>query len=99
MLCSLESCEAVMELIDYDKYTKKRTPRSVVVLLLVESLVTGFLLGLALMEGIASSKSLAWIVPLVLGFGSGVGVLQTTLVALHNCQAYTKALTAEPSGH
>jgi hypothetical protein len=84
-----------MRLIDYDKYTKKWTPRSVVVLLLVESLVTGFLLGLALMEGIVSNKSSVWIFPLVLAFGSGVGVLQTTLVALHNCQTAAKTPSTE----
>jgi hypothetical protein len=76
-----------MKLIDYQKYTKNWTPRSVVVLLLVEALVTGFFLGMALMEGAASKQSSAWTFSLflVLGFSSGVGALQSTLVALHNC--------------
>jgi hypothetical protein len=83
-----------MKLIEYDKYAKW-TPRSVVVTLLVEALATGFLLGLALMEGAASNKSSDWIFPLVLGFGSGVGLLQATLVALHNCRTSTKTQTTE----
>jgi hypothetical protein len=37
-----------MKLIDYDKYAKRWTPRSVIIFLLVEGLVTGFLLGVAL---------------------------------------------------
>jgi len=88
-----------MKLIDYQKYTKKWTPRSVVVLLLVEALVTGFFLGVALMEGTASNKSSAWIFPLVLGFASGVGALQAALVTLHNCRPPTDTQTEEVTAH
>jgi hypothetical protein len=76
-----------MKLIDYDKYSKKWTPRSVVMLLLVEALVTGFFLGTGLVEAVHSDNSWGWIWPLVLGFGSGIGALQATLLALHNCPA------------
>ena len=84
-----------MKLIDYDKYQKKWNPRSVVVLLVVEALATGFFLGLALMEAIHSYNSWEWIWPLVLGFGSGVGVLQAALIVLHNCGASTHTQRTE----
>jgi hypothetical protein len=75
-----------MNLIDYDKYTKKWSPRSVIMLLVVETFATGLFLGVALMEGTSQYKSSSWIFPLVLAFSSAVGVLQTTLLALHNCR-------------
>jgi hypothetical protein len=84
-----------MKLIDYDKYQKKWNPRSVVVLLVVEALATGFFLALALMEGIHSHNSWDWIWPLALGFGSAVGVLQAGLIVLHNCRASTQAQETE----
>ncbi len=84
-----------MKLINYEKYQKKWTPRGVVMLLVVEALVTGFFLGSALMEGIHSHNSWDWIWPLVLGFGSGVGLLQATLIALHNCPAPTQTPRTE----
>ena len=88
-----------MKLIDYDKYTKKWTPRSVIMLLLVEALVTGFFLGVSLMEGTSPHKSSGWIFPLVLAFSGAVGVLQTTLIALHNCQPPAATQTAEVSAN
>ena len=88
-----------MKLIDYQKYTKKWKPRSVVVLLLVEALVTGFFLGVALMEGTASNRSSAWIFPLVLGFASAVGAFQATLVTLHNCRPPTDTRTKDAAAH
>jgi hypothetical protein len=84
-----------MKLIDYDKYQRKWSPRSVVVLLGVESLATGFFLGLALMEGIHSHNSWDWIWPLALGFASAVGVLQAGLIELHNCRASTQTQRTE----
>jgi hypothetical protein len=84
-----------MKLIDYDKYQKKWNPRSAVVLLVVEALATGFFLGLALIEGIHSHNSRDWIWLLVLGFGSGVGVLQAALIVLHNCRASTQTQGTE----
>jgi hypothetical protein len=88
-----------MKLIDYDKYKKKWTPQSVVTLLVVEALVTGFFLGIALMEGTSPHKSSAWILPLALAFSSAVGVLQTTLLALHNCQESTEMQAPESPAH
>src|SRR5207245_2216543 len=67
------------------------TPQSVVLLLVVEALSTGFFSGLALMEGLRSHRSWNWTWLLVLAFASGVGVLETTLVALHNCAAKPRA--------
>jgi hypothetical protein len=75
-----------MKLIDYEKYGKKWSPRSVVALLFVEAVCTGFFLGLALSEAIHSQDSWNWIWPLTLGFASGVGALQAALITLHNCR-------------
>jgi hypothetical protein len=88
-----------MKLIDYDKYKKKWTARSVVMLLVVEALITGFFLGVALMEGTSPHKSSAWILPLALAFSSAVGVLQTTLLALHNCRKSAEMQTTEAPAH
>ncbi len=84
-----------MKLIDYDKYQKKWNPRSVVVLLVVEALSTGFFLGLALMEGLHSHNSWDLIWPLVLGFGSAVGVLHAALIVLHNCRGSAQTQSTE----
>lgn len=88
-----------MKLIEYDKYTKKWTPRTVIGLLVMEAISTGLLLGVALMEIASPFKSSGWIFPLVLGFGSAVGVVQTTLLALHNCRTSAEPQTTEATGH
>ncbi len=88
-----------MKLIDYQEYRKKWTPRTAVVLLLVEALATGFFLGVALMEYAAPNKSSVWMIPLVLGFASGVGALEATLVALRNCRPPTATQASEATAH
>jgi hypothetical protein len=80
-----------MRLINYDKYKKKTTPRAVLVSALVQALVTGFFLGLALMKGIHSRNYSDWMFPLALGFASGVGALRDALLALHNCPTSPQA--------
>jgi hypothetical protein len=52
------------------------------------TLGTGFFLAVALMEVTSPHKSSAWILPLAMAFSSAVGVLQTTLLALHNCRKF-----------
>jgi len=47
------------------------------------------------MEGIHLHNSWNWIWPLVLGFGSGVGVLQAALIVLYNCRASTQTQRTE----
>ena len=74
-----------MKLIDYDKYSKKWSPRATILLLVVESVVTGFLLSWSLIGIVRGHDVWSWAFPLVLGFSSGVGALQATLIALHNC--------------
>jgi len=74
-----------MRLIDYDKYTRKWSPRSTVVLAVVDSIFTGFLLSAALFEFLRGRDVWTWIAPLAMAFASGVGALLATLVALHNC--------------
>ena len=74
-----------MKLIDYEKYERKWSPRSAVVLAVVESAVTGVFLCAALLESVHARDVWVWIWPLVMGVASGVGALQATLVALHNC--------------
>ena len=93
------SREVGMKLINYDKYTKKWTPRSVILLLLVEALGTGFFLAVTLMVGTSPHKSSAWILPLAIAFSSAVGVLQTTLLALHNCRKFAEIQTAQALAH
>lgn len=88
-----------MKLINYDKYSKKWTPRSVILLLLVEALVTGFFFGMALMEAIFPHRSSGWIFPLVLAFSSAVGVFQTTLLALHNCRTSAETQRTQITAH
>jgi len=78
-------------LINYEKYTKNWSPRGTVVLLVADTLATGFFLGLALTAGIYTHKTWNWALPLVLSFGSGVGALQATLILLHYCSSYQSA--------
>jgi hypothetical protein len=79
-----------MKIIDYDKYTKKWSPRSPVLLAVCESIITGFLLSAALFGSLRRQDVWTWVFPLVLAFASGLGALQATLIALHNCPATTK---------
>jgi hypothetical protein len=79
-----------MKLIDYDKHTRKWSPRSTVVLAVVESIVTGFFLGVTLFESLRRGEARTWLWPLVMAFASGVGAFQSTLVALHNCPPTAK---------
>lgn len=44
-------------------------------------------------------RSSDWICPLVLGFGSRVGILQATLLALGNCPLSAEAARTETTGH
>jgi hypothetical protein len=88
-----------MKLIDYDKYTKKWSPRSTILLLVVEAVVAGFFLGAALIEAVRGREVWAWILPLCMAFLSGVGTLQATLVALHNCPPSVKTLQSETVPH
>ena len=74
-----------MKLIDYEKYQKKWSPRDTIVLAIVEAIVTGFFLSATLFESLRRHDVWAWATPLALGFASAVGMLQATLVALHNC--------------
>ena len=78
-----------MKLIDYSKYGKKRTPRSLALLLLWEAVLTGFFLGAALIEAVHSRDLWTWLWPLVMGFVCGVAAFQATLLALHNCPIST----------
>ena len=79
-----------MKLIDYEKYKKKWPPRSTMLLAVVESIITGFFLSAALFESLRRQGGWTWVMPLVLGFASGVSALAATLVALHNCPVPTK---------
>jgi hypothetical protein len=82
--------KVLIKLIDYDKYTKKWSPRSTILLLVVEAVVAGFFLGSALIEAVRGREVLAGILPLGMAFLSGVGTLQATLIALHNCPQSVK---------
>ena len=88
-----------MKLIDYDKYTKKWSPRSTIMLLVVEAILTGFFLGAALFEALRGRDAWEWIFTLALAFSSGVGTLQSTLVFLHNCLPFAKTDQGEAVAH
>jgi hypothetical protein len=88
-----------MKLIDYDKYTKKWSPRSTILLAVVEATVTGFFLSAVLFEALRGRDVWTWVLPLVLAFSSGVGALQATLVALHNCPTFAKIGQGEAVPH
>jgi hypothetical protein len=88
-----------MKLIDYDKHKENSTPRAALVSALVLALTTGFLLGLALMEGVHSRNSSDWMFPLALGFANGVLALRAALLALHNCPTSPQAQRTEASEH
>lgn len=77
-----------MKLIDYDKYNRW-SPRTTIVSAVVQAVVTGFFLGLALIEAVAGRDVLTWTFSLAMGFSSGVGALTSTLIALHKCSPST----------
>ena len=51
----------------------------------LESVVTGFFLASSMMEAVRGRNVWIWVLPLAMGFLSGLGALQATLIALHNC--------------
>lgn len=71
-----------MKFINYDKYTKKWSPRSTIMLVVVEAINTGFFLGATLFEALRGRDVWTWVSPLVMAFAFGVGTLHATLVAL-----------------
>ena len=73
-----------MKIIDYDKYSKKWSPRSAVLLAVVESVCTGFFLSSALFESLRRHDIWTWILPLGFAILSGVGASIATLVALRS---------------
>ncbi len=88
-----------MRLIDYEKYTNKWSPRSTVMLLVVEAIVTGFFLGATLYEALPGHDVWRWILPLALAFSSGVGTLQSTLILLHGFPPVAKTGQDEAVAH
>lgn len=88
-----------MKLINYDKYKKKWTPRSTVVVAVIQAFVTGLFLGTALMVATHSHNIWGWIWLLAMGFGSGIGALEATLVALHNWPASNDNQGIKPIPH
>ena len=81
-----------MKLVDYDKYNETRSPRSIVLNVVVEATLTGVFLGIAL-AGARLHDGNAWHFawPLTFALIGGARALKGTLVALHNCPPFTKA--------
>jgi hypothetical protein len=89
-----------MKLIDYGKYKKRKwTPRITIVLAVMEAVVTGMFLGVALISAVYSSDTWNWIWLLAMGIGFAVGTLEATLIALHNCSSSAEAGRIETSLH
>ena len=84
-----------MKLVDYEKYTRKWSPRSSVVMAVTDGIVTGFFLGATLYEYLRGRNELSWIWPAAMAFLAGVGTLLSTLVALHNCPRKAQSQAAE----
>jgi hypothetical protein len=87
-----------MKLIEYGKY-KNSSPRSTILLLVVDAVVTGFFLGATLFEYLRGRGVMGWIWPLIMAFASAVGTLRATLVALHNCPPSVKTTQHETTPH
>ncbi len=79
-----------MKIIDYDKYSKKWSPRSAVLMAVADSVFTGFFLSSALFEFLRKRDVWMWMLPLGFALLSGVGALLATLVALRNFPATAK---------
>jgi hypothetical protein len=77
----------------------KWSPRTNIVLTVIEALVTGFFLGATLIEYLHGRGVLSWIWPLGMAFTSGLTTLRGTLVALHNCPRPTKTPENEAPLH
>lgn len=95
---AVRSTKVLMRFINYDKY-QKWSPRQTIVLAVIEAAVAGLFLGSALIEATSGHSAWTWSWPLVMGFASGVGSLQATLIALHNCPLSGKAPQRETASH
>ena len=78
---------------------RKWSPRTNIVLTVIEAIVTGFFLGATLIEYLYGRGVLTWIWPLAMAFTSGLITLNGTLVALHNCPRPTKTPENEAALH
>ena len=74
-----------MKTIDYDKYSKKWSPRSAVLMAVTYSVFTGFFLSSALFEALRRHDVWTWMLPLGFALLNGTGAVLATLVALRNC--------------
>ncbi len=73
-----------MKLVDYcNKVTQRQSFRQTIVFLAVETLLTGLFLGVAVIEGVERHNLWWWAFPLFLAISSGLGALQSMLIALH----------------
>jgi len=79
-----------MKIIDYEKYSKKFSPRSAVLMAVFDSIFAGFFLSAALFESLRRHDTWTWMLPLGFAILCGVGALQATLVALRNCPVTAK---------
>lgn len=77
-----------MKLINYAKYQGKNwSPKASIISAVVQAVITGFFLGMSVIEAAGRHDFWRWVWPLTLGFASGVGALQATLIALHAISA------------
>lgn len=72
-------------------YRKKWSPRTTIVVTVVDAVVTGVFLGATLFEYLRGRDVFSWIFLLVMAFASSVGTLRGTLIALRNCPRPTEA--------
>jgi len=70
-------------------YRKKWSPRTTIVFTVLDAIVTGFFLGVTLLEYLRGRDPLSWMFPLAMAFINAVSTLRGTLVALGNCSRAT----------
>lgn len=70
-------------------YRKKWSPRTTIVFTVLDAIVTGFFLGVTLLEYMRGREPLSWMFPLGMAFINAVSTLRGTLVALGNCSRST----------
>lgn len=77
-------------------YGKRQwSPRTTIVSTVIDAIVTGFLLGLTLLQYLRGHSALSYLTPFALTFLSAVATLRGTLIALRNCPQPTKTAEAQ----
>ncbi len=81
-------------------YRRRRwSPRTTIVFTVINAIVTGFLLGVTLLQYLRGRSALSWLTPLAIAFSSAVTTLRGTFEAMRNCPRATKTAGGEATLH